>query len=242
MTIPRIIHQTAPSFEGLAPEVKASIEQLRALNPDWEYHFYDDAALREYLTRSLREELVELWQRVNPIYPVVLADVFRYLVILLEGGVYLDAKSTVTRPLDEVLRPDDRFILSHWSNRLGETHQRWGMHPEIDFVRRGEFQQWHVIGEPQHAFARAALSRAFSNMSRYDPERDGTGQWGVVRLAGPICYTHAIWKLIDAEPHRLVENDDIGLHYSVLPDLEEHRSHPSHYTQQSEPVMLPRSP
>ena len=38
---------------------------------------------------------------------MMLADVFRYLAVYREGGVYLDVKSTVTCPLDEVLSPDD---------------------------------------------------------------------------------------------------------------------------------------
>ncbi len=39
----------------------------------------------------------------QPRYGVVLADIFRYLVIYNEGGVYLDIKSTVNRPLDEII-------------------------------------------------------------------------------------------------------------------------------------------
>lgn len=240
MKIPRIIHQTAADFDSLAPDLKANVEKLRAQNPGWEYRFYDDAALKDYLTRSLRAELTGYWRRVNPIYPVVLADVFRYLVILLEGGVYLDVKSHLTVPLDEVIRPDDEFLLSHWPNREGEAYQRWGLHPEIDFIPRGEFQQWHVIGRPQHPFLRQVLSRAFTNMVRYEPKRDGVGQWGVVRLAGPICYTRAIWPMLGEQPHRLIESHEAGLRYSIWPDLDEHRSQPSHYTQQTEPVMLER--
>lgn len=240
MSIPRIIHQTAADFDALAPEIKANIAELRGLNPGWEYRFYDDAAMKSYLRRSLRTELTELWEKVNPRYPVVLADVFRYLVILLEGGVYLDVKSGVTRPLDEMLRPDDRFLLSYWANRKGEPFHRWGMHPEIDFVPRGEFQQWHVIAGPQHPFLRKALSRAFTNMKRYVADRDGVGQWGVVRLAGPICYTHAIWPLLGTAPYREVDSHEIGLRYSIWPDLDQHRGHPAHYTQQTEPIMLGR--
>lgn len=240
MSIPRIIHQTAPSFDSLSPEIKANVEHLRALNPGWEYRFYDDAAMKDYLRKSLRAELNELWQLVHPCYPVVLADLFRYLVILLEGGVYLDVKSGVTRPLDQMIRPDDAFLLSYWANRRDEPFFRWGMHPEIDFIPRGEFQQWHVIGQPQHPFPRQALSRAFTNMKRYMPDRDGVGQWGVVRLAGPICYTHAIWPLLESTPHRMVESLELGLQYSIWPDMDEYRNRPSHYTQQTEPIMLGR--
>jgi mannosyltransferase OCH1-like enzyme len=237
--IPRIIHQTAPSFDALAPDLKANIERLRALNPGWEYRFYDDAAVKDYLTRSLGPQLTETWRRIHPVYGVVLADLFRYVVILVAGGVYLDVKSYATRPLDEIIRPDDEFLLSHWPNGKGEPHYRWGMHPEIDFSPRGEFQQWHVIGKPQHPFPRAVLSRAFRNMQRYEAERDGIGQWGVIRLAGPICYTNAIWPILGDAPHRLIDSHALGLRYSIWPDLDEHRSQPSHYTMQTEPLMLP---
>lgn len=31
-----------------------------------------------------------------------------------QDGVYLDLKSATKRPLDDIIRPNDEFILSHW--------------------------------------------------------------------------------------------------------------------------------
>jgi mannosyltransferase OCH1-like enzyme len=39
------------------------------------------------------------------------ADFWRYCMLYKFGGVYADAKTTVLRPLDEILRPDDELVL-----------------------------------------------------------------------------------------------------------------------------------
>jgi mannosyltransferase OCH1-like enzyme len=238
VTIPRIIHQTAPSRDGLDPEIVANIERLKAMNPGWEYRFYDDAALHGYIAQWLKSPFRELVGRVNPAYGVVLADLFRYLAIYREGGVYLDIKSGLARPLDAMLRPDDEYLLSYWPNRPGEPYEGWGLHRETGDPR-GELQQWHVIGTPRHPFLRAVLARAFANIARYRPERHGTGLMGVLRLAGPICYTRAIRPLMARAPHRLVESEGLGLRYVVY-SLDRHLARPpGHYTRIDAPIVLP---
>lgn len=238
MKIPRIIHQTAPSRAGLDPAIEANIARLRELNPGWEHRFYDDAAIRAYLTRWLKPPMADLVRRVNPAYGVVFADLFRYLVVYREGGVYLDAKSGLALPLEEILRSDDEYLLSYWPNGEGEIYEGWGRHPETGDPR-GELQQWHVIARPRHPFLGQVLARAFVNMARYRAARDGAGLMGVIRLAGPICYTLAINPVRDRQPHRLVESEAVGLRYLIYP-MDKHLARaPGHYSKQDGPIMLP---
>lgn len=239
MGIPRIIHQTAARFDALPDDVRANVERVRQLNPGWEYRFYDDEALWRYLEANLQPDKFALCRQVNPKYPVVLADVFRYLAAYCEGGVYLDIKSGMKRPLDAMLAQDDKYLISQWRNRLGEPYLNFGFHRELEKVPGGELQQWHVIAEPRHPFALHVLNRVFARMRDYDPARDGAGRLGVLRLSGPIAYTLAIAPLLRKGRFRLVDSHGLGLVYSIYPWREHVDRSPGHYSLLDEPIMLP---
>jgi len=113
--IPKIIHQTWKD-ENLP--VPASMPQSwRDQNPDWEYRFWTDAQLADFV----REKYVDLW----PLYcaafePVKRADIARYLLLDYFGGMYADIDTTCHTPLS-VLEAEDRVILSeepneHWDS------------------------------------------------------------------------------------------------------------------------------
>jgi inositol phosphorylceramide mannosyltransferase catalytic subunit len=238
MTIPRIIHQTAASLESLAPDIRANVSRLQQLNPGWEYRFYSDAEMSAYLEAHLTSEQFALCRDVNPRYGVVLADLFRYVVVHREGGVYLDIKSGLTRPLDAILKPTDQFILSQWRNRLGESHRGFGFHEELGKIPGGEFQQWHVISAPGHPFLARVIDRVFDNMRSYEAIRDGIGKRGVLRLSGPISYTLAIMPVLKQYQCRLVDSHAEGLVYTIYPWMRHVKRTPGHYSLSRQPLML----
>ncbi len=237
MAIPRLIHQTAPDFDSLPYPVRASIDRMRNANPGWEYRFYNDAAQRAFLNDHLEPEIASLLDRVNPRYGVVLADLFKYLIIQLEGGVYLDIKSTATVPFDEVLLADDSFLISQWRNRLFQPYSLWGKARELKHIRGGEFQQWFIVAEPGHPFLKQVVANVGRNMACYSPARNGAGKRAILRLSGPVCFTLAIEPMLKLYPHRRVDIEDLGFRYSLYPSKYAHMREPDHYARFREPVM-----
>ncbi len=235
--IPKIIHQTYHS-RTLPQEFQQNVRKLQDINPGWEYRFYDDGDIREFIISSYG---VKIWSRFDSIsayYGASRADLFRYLLMYKLGGVYLDIKSACLRPLDEVLLHDDRYILSKWRNQVYEVHEGWGLVDELAEIPRGEFQQWHIICVPGHPFLAAVIERVLRNIAAYRPWRDGVGQMGVLRLTGPVPYTLAIQPLLSAYPHRLVESEEeLGLQYSVVDNFAHHHLFKHHYTQLSRSVV-----
>ena len=241
MLIPKSIFQTARDFGGLSDDYKKNIAHLKALNPSWSYRFFNDEEVRAYIRANVSPEEWALVQQINPKYGVVLADIFRYLVICNEGGVYLDIKSTALRPLDEIIPADAQYLISQWPNKLGQRFRGFGLHPELTRVPGGEFQQWHVIGSKGHPFLKAVLNRVFENLRNYTPKSFGTDAYGVLRLSGPIAYTKAIFPLLEACPHTVVDPDQIGLRYSIYEetaDIRKHEKHAQHYSLIKEPIVL----
>jgi inositol phosphorylceramide mannosyltransferase catalytic subunit len=236
--IPKILHQTFYDRSSLQP-IQENIEKLCALNRGWEYRFYGDSDMVGYIRNHYSEKVLAYFNRINPVYGAARADLFRYLLIYQCGGVYLDIKSTLTKPLDTVLRTNDRYLLSQWQNKQGERHAGWDMHPGFSGIARGEYQQWHIIAAPGHPFLKAVIERVFANIDNYVPALHGVGKIGVHRVTGPVAYTLAIAPLLNSYEHRFVEGEsDLGLEYSVFRVRREHNQvFANHYAGLKEPIV-----
>jgi alpha 1,6-mannosyltransferase len=82
----KTIHQTDKERDG----GRASREWREMNEPDgWSYNFMDDAATQEWISDVWAGSPVEwAWQFMHR--GVLRADFFRYLITLVQGGVYSD--------------------------------------------------------------------------------------------------------------------------------------------------------
>ena len=237
MAIPRILHQTAPSLEGLPAEIRRNVERIRAANPGWEYRFYDDAHVLACIDQHLGPRIVDLCRRLHPRYRVVTADLVRYLAVYHEGGVYLDCKSFLARPLDDVLRPDDSYVISQWQNQAGAPAEGWGLHRDLIRIPGGEFQQWHVIASARHPFLAHVIEQVVFNLEHYNPAWYGVGLHGVLRVSGPICYSLSIAPMLALHRYRLVDIERLGFHYTIYDRITQHQDPQQHYSTCREPLL-----
>lgn len=238
--IPKIIHQTCADPKKLDSSIRKNIAFLKKNNPHWEHRLYSDGEVKEFLRSHLPPRDFELLKSLNPKYNVVLADLFRYVAMYVEGGVYLDIKSTAKLPLDTALKPDDAFILSQWPNKLGEEYQGTALYPELARIPGGEFQQWYVVSTPRHPFLKKVINDTLFNCAHYHPAWFGVGKIGVLRLSGPICYTLGIAPLRHLYKHRITTTATLGFEYSIYPrkgNIEFHCRNPDHYSRQTELIF-----
>lgn len=242
MTIQKNIFQTCADESLLKPEIRRNIDKLKQLNPQWNHQLFDDKAMWAYFEQHFDATVMAILARVNPSYGVVLADLFRYLVVYNHGGVYLDSKSTVDRPLDDIIGPNDEMIISQWRNKLGEEFMGAGLYPELARIPGGEFQQWHVIAKQHHPLLLTVVNQVISNIQSYDRRWFGVGKEGVLRLSGPICYTQCIAPAMFTHKIRVVDIQSQGFVYSLykaLGDKDAHAKEPGHYSLLKEPIVLP---
>jgi autotransporter strand-loop-strand O-heptosyltransferase len=182
--IPRIIHQTFRTNQ-LPQPIQEVVDNLKLMNPEFEYRFYNDEDCYNFVKNNYDEETLDLYSTINPKYGSCKADFFRYLLMYKVGGVYLDIKSSTTAPLKNTILPTDEFILSHWSGR------DWSM--ELNY-EHGEFQNWHIICIPNHPFLRDTIERVKKNLRNYN---GGVGKLTVIHTTGPIPYSQSILSLLD---------------------------------------------
>lgn len=240
--IPRIIHQTYFTKTSLPAELCSNIESIQSLNPTWEYRLYDDGDIETFILQTYGQTMLNIYHKINPLYGAARADFFRYLLIYAVGGVYLDIKSTITRPLDAVLRDNDFYILSQWDH---VDYPLWGFHSELKHIPGGELQQWHIISAPRHPFLYHVIQQVIQNIHTYQTNSANTGFKGVIQTTGPIAYTRAIAPLLGVYPYRQVAiEQELGILYSIYDSMSEDKQsnhrHLSkhHYTELNTPLIL----
>jgi len=106
--IPRIVHQTwfEPVDKEKYPNMSRLIESFR--QSGWEYHFYDDETSAEFLSVHFPPQVREAYDAITP--GAFKADLFRYCVLLIRGGLYVDMDILLESNLDRVIPPSVGFV------------------------------------------------------------------------------------------------------------------------------------
>jgi len=87
--IPLHIYQTWGTND-LPDKMKRCVDKLKRKNPDFEHHLFDDVKCREFIQTYFEDEVVEAYDRIVP--GAYRADLWRYCVLYINGGIYLDIK------------------------------------------------------------------------------------------------------------------------------------------------------
>ena len=227
--IPKKIFQTIADKTKINPKFTENIEYIKRLNPTWEHVLFDDKDIADYIGSNYSPEMLAIYEKINPKYGAARADFFRYLLMYKEGGAYFDIKSAPKIPLDNIILPDDEYILCHWECPC-ET-KRTGI---ID----GEYQQWHVICRPRHPYLKAVLDRVINNIMTYTLS-DGVGKPGVLAVTGPVAYSKAIVPIRQKYSHRLLNtNEYVGFTYNNIQNSHINLFQNKHYSKITEPIIL----
>jgi mannosyltransferase OCH1-like enzyme len=107
--IPRIVHQTW--FEPVSPEKYPNMSRLieSFKLSGWEYKFYDDDSSRVVLKTHFPPEVLQAYDALKP--GAFKADLFRYCVLLIYGGVYADMDVLLEANLEAAVGPDVGFMV-----------------------------------------------------------------------------------------------------------------------------------
>lgn len=238
--VPKLLHQTYHTRDLPAPLTEA-VERTRAANPGWEHRLYDDADIVDFISTEYGQDIRDIYLGIHHKYGAARADLFRYLLMYRRGGVYLDIKSRPNKALDDVLRPDDTYVLSQWH---GERFAGMGMgvHRALREIEGTEYQQWHIVAAPGHPFLKNVIENVLRNLSIYNPGIHGVGKTGVLAVTGPIAYTLAIHPLLGFHSHRFANSaEDLGFDYNLFMTGRNSSAHAGmfrwHYSALKEPLV-----
>ncbi len=76
-------------------------------NPEWEYYFFDIESRRNFIKNNFAAEILNAYDALIP--GAYKADLWRYCVLYIYGGVYIDIKAVSCGKLDELLDECTQF-------------------------------------------------------------------------------------------------------------------------------------
>ena len=77
-------------------------------NPDWEYYFFDDKACRDFIKENFPKKVLDAYDTLIP--GAYKADLWRYCVLYIHGGVSVDIKAQLLVGLNDVIAEDIQFL------------------------------------------------------------------------------------------------------------------------------------
>lgn len=95
----RTIFQTDKTKPDEGDHADVLSKKWAETNPDWNLAFYDDDAALRWVSDAAGESAIE-WAFKRMRRGVLKADFWRYLVVLLSGGVYSDVDTVPLAPID----------------------------------------------------------------------------------------------------------------------------------------------
>lgn len=183
MAIPKIIYQTFKT-DQLPLLAQWHIYKLKRRNPEYNYQFYSDERILEFIRSEYGTDIFHLYSRIN--IGAAKADFFRYAILYKTGGVYLDMDSLNIVKLDSFILPSDVALISL------ERHLE-------------HYVQWALVYEPGHPFLEKTLEIVMDNLhtNRYPGD--------VHAMTGPGAYTQAIKECL--KESSTIQYRELGFDY-----------------------------
>lgn len=119
--IPKRIIQTGKNLD-LPLSAKAAVANIKLLNPDFEYLFFDNAQVEVFIDQEFPQ-----YRRVFDSFPFPIQryDFFRYLAIYHHGGFYFDLDVFLCSGLSSLLEHDCVFPFEELTlNRFLRSHHK----------------------------------------------------------------------------------------------------------------------
>lgn len=106
--IPKRIYQTNDSTLVPLHRNKFSTEAWKQLNPEYTYHYFDALDRRKFIETHFDANVCKAYDMLLP--GAYQADLFRYCLLYVHGGCYVDSQAQPFMPLREVITPNLQFL------------------------------------------------------------------------------------------------------------------------------------
>lgn len=101
MTISKIIHQI---WIGTKPSPSKFMNTWKEKNPDFEYIFWNESEIEKRGIKFETQDKIDSMEEING-----KADIIRWELLWIYGGVFLDADSICIEPVDDILMNNEAF-------------------------------------------------------------------------------------------------------------------------------------
>ena len=189
--IPRILWIAVREQEDAKPDNQPRhMKDLFDRNKNWDIRLvWNEEKDRFMNTTFAGTSLLWAYHAINPVCGAAKADIWRYAVLWIFGGVYIDDDSDMIAPLDDVVTKSDYLIAAFEKNGFNgnrcfvpryhlsdfSTFDRFSNISVIPEAARKEFQfvilNWAIMAAPRHLMMEHAM-RNLVEVVRYEYLRE----------------------------------------------------------------------
>lgn len=162
---PKVIYQTWFT-KTLPTQIQRSIDYMLSVNSGYEYRLFDDNDMLNFVEQNYDGAVCKCFRSLR--VGAAKADLWRYLILYKNGGVYLDVDSVIYGKLDDLVGNDGCSIVSR----------------ETNF---GKFVQWCLMFTPEHPIMKLCIDSCIDNITNQKSRN-------VLQLTGPVVYSSAVNK------------------------------------------------
>ena len=155
--IPKTLNIALPDVNNIPLAILKNINYHKDKNPNWEVKIYDNHEQEKYILNNF-PEYIKHFKSINEKFIAGRVDLFRYLLMYKEGGVYMDCKSFFNHKIDNFVE-NENFVCvlnSHMSTK------------DIEGFEMGEISQWVIMTIPKHPIIKKVIKNVIYNIENYD--------------------------------------------------------------------------
>ena len=187
--ITKIIYQVSIGLNHSHPTIQQQIQKTKDLNPTYEYRLLtEENDMDEFVKANFQGRICDAYQILNIL--VAKVDFWRYLMLYKCGGVYLDMDSSVDKPLDDLIKPEDDAIIT------AESIQPL-------------FVQWALIFNKNHPILKKVIEMIVTNIETNAYPND------IHKMTGPTVFTKAVQMV-----HLSLHDELLFVHQKITKDTD----------------------
>jgi mannosyltransferase OCH1-like enzyme len=166
--IPKVIYQTWHSpINKLSKSVKKDLLIFKKLNPDYEYQYFLDDDIESFVHENFPGEISECFNKLNLMVGKI--DLWRYLILFKNGGVYLDIDARTNSSLSKLINKKDDAVIT-FENYLGSNI----------------FAQWVLIFNKNHPALKKVIEIVIENIKHNKYPNN------VLEMTGPGAFSKGL--------------------------------------------------
>jgi mannosyltransferase OCH1-like enzyme len=96
-------------MKDMPEKMKENIERVKSKNPEFEYYLFDDEDCRRFIGEYFENDVLKAYDKIIP--GAFKADLWRYCVLYINGGVYLDIKYSNVGDFNLIELTNDEYFV-----------------------------------------------------------------------------------------------------------------------------------
>jgi mannosyltransferase OCH1-like enzyme len=105
--IPKVIYQSWKT-KNLSEKMTEAVNKVKELNPEYKYELWDDNDCRQFLLEHFGINYANAFDAILP--GAFKCDFWRYCVLYIYGGIYMDIDMLPLVPFKEMIKDNDKFV------------------------------------------------------------------------------------------------------------------------------------